>query len=174
MDRQKLREQYKKTGNLMDVFHDHDALRDMVTVEDESGDIETGFPAYYDNLQSVYPEHMNQSQSIYKVQLLSIIYTELQMMMSQANLGAGTEAAIVEGRQRIHDKLAQLSEEQQSFFDALIAEELSAPLNRPVRGQLKAQISSLLSATDWEDIGKEATNALKAQWSKYIEAVKST
>jgi hypothetical protein len=92
-----------------------------------------------------------------KVRLLSLLFTELETMMNQSNLGAGTESLIVEARQRIHENLDHLSEEQKSFFDALVAEELSAPSNKPIHAQLRAKMAALLSVDDWDAIGKEAT-----------------
>jgi hypothetical protein len=171
MDRQKLLEQYQRTGNLMDVFHDHDVLREMVQTEDECGEFGIGFPAYSHNHSAVAPDQME--QSMYKVRLLSILFSEIKTMMNQANLGSGTEAAIVEARQRIHQKLDHLSTEQKSFFDALVAEELSASSTKPIRAQLRAEISSLLSAIDWNEIGQEATNALQTQLVEFIESAKS-
>jgi hypothetical protein len=172
MINQKFQKQSEKTDSLMNIFPNHDVLREMVRAEDEcGGTIGAGFPAYTYNPQDVDPEKLK--QAMHKFRLLSLLYTELETMMNQANLGAGTEAAIVEARQRIHEKLDHLSEEQKSYFDALVNEESSAPLNRPIHNQLKAKISSLLSATDWNAIGQEATNALQTQWVEFIESAKS-
>jgi signal transduction histidine kinase len=172
MINQKLQEQSEKTDSLMNVFPSHDVLREMVRAEDEcGGTIGAGFPAYSYNPRPADPEKLE--QAMHRVRLLSLLFTELEVMMNQANLGAGTEAAIVEARQCIHEKLDHLSEEQKSYFDALVAEELSTPLNRPIHNQLKAKISSLLSVTDWNAIGQEATNALQTQWVEFIESAKS-
>jgi hypothetical protein len=140
-----------KTDNLVNVFPNHAVLREMVQAEDEcGGTIGAGFPAYSHNPQPVDPEKLKQAMQ--KVRLLSILFTELETMMHQANLGAGAEAAIVEARQRIHEKLDHLSEEQKSFFDALVAEESSAPSNKPIHAQLRAKMAALLSVDDWDVI----------------------
>jgi hypothetical protein len=170
MERQKLPEQYGETENLINIFsHDHDLWWEMIAAEDECEEIGAGFPAYSYNPQPVDPEKLK--AAMHKVRLLSLLFVEL--MMNQANLGAGTEAAIVEARQRIHKKLDHLSEEQKSFFDGLVAEELSAPPNKPIHDQLRAKIVSLLSDADWNAIGQEATNALQTQWVEFIESAKS-
>jgi hypothetical protein len=167
MERQKLPEQYGETENLINIFsHDHDLWWEMIAAEDECEEIGAGFPAYSYNPQPVDPEKLK--AAMHKVRLLSLLFVEL--MMNQANLGAGTEAAIVEARQRIHKKLDHLSEEQKSFFDGLVAEELSAPPNKPIHDQLRAKIVSLLSDADWNAIGQEATNALQTQWVEFIES----
>ncbi len=154
MINQKLQE---KTDSLTNVFPNQDVLREMVRAEDEcGGTIGAGFPAYSYNPQPVDPEKLKQAMQ--KVRLLSLLFPELEMMMNQANLGAVTEAAIVEARQRIHEKLNHLSEEQKSFFEALVAEELSASSNKPIHAQLRAKIVSLLSVADWDAIRNEAAN----------------
>jgi hypothetical protein len=167
----KLQEEYEKTGSLMGILRDPEFLREMVKAEDECEEIGAGFPAYSHNPQPVDPEKMK--QAMHKVRLLSLLFTELKVMMTQANLGVGTEAAILEARRRIHEKLDHLSEEQKSFFDALVAEELTAPLSKPLHAQLQTKIYSLLSVTDWNAIGEKATIALQAQWSEYIDSARS-
>jgi hypothetical protein len=137
----------------------HDLLREMIAAEDECEEIGAGFPAYSYNPQPVDPEKVK--AVMHKVRLLSLLFVELETMMNQANLGAGTEAAILEARRRIHDKLDYLSAEQQTFFDALVAEELSAPPNKPIHDQLRTKMVSLLSAADWNAIGQEAINTLQ-------------
>jgi hypothetical protein len=150
----------------------HDILREMVAAEDKcGGTIGAGFPAYSYNPQPVDPEKLK--AAMHKVRLLSLLFVELETMMNQANLGAGTEAAIVEARQRIHKKLDHLSEEQKSFFDALVAEELSAPPNKPIHDQLRAKIVSLLSTADWNAIGQEAAHALQIHFLEFLESMKS-
>jgi hypothetical protein len=168
---QKLQEEYEQTSGLIGILSDPESLREMVAAEDECEEIGAGFPVYSNNPQPVDPENMKQAMN--KVRLLSILFTELKVMINQANLGAGTEAAILEARRRIHEKLEHLSEEQQSFFDALVAEKLLSPSNKPIHAQLKDKIFSLLSVSDWNAIGQEATNALQTQWVEFIESAKS-
>jgi hypothetical protein len=167
---QRVHEEYEKTGNLIGLFTDHEFLREMVTAEDECEEIGAGFPAYSYNPQPVDPEQMK--AAIHKVRLLSLLFVELKAMMNQANLGAGTEAAILEARRRIHEKLEYLSTEQRSFFDALVAEDLSTPPNKPIHDQLRTKIVSLLSGDDWDAIGQEAANALQIHFLEFLESMK--
>jgi hypothetical protein len=160
VEKQKLPEQSGETENLINIFsHEHDLWWEMIAAEDECEEIGAGFPAYSYNSRPVDPEKVK--AVMHKVRLLSLLFVELEAMMNQANLGAGTEAAILEARRRIHDKLDYLSAEQQSFFDALVAEELSAPPNKPIHDQLRTKMVSLLSAADWNAIGQEAINTLQ-------------
>jgi hypothetical protein len=163
--------EYEKTDNLIRLFTDHEFLREMVTAEDECEEIGAGFPAYSYNPQPVDPEQMK--TAIHKVQLLSLLFVELKAMMNQANLGAGTEAAILEARRRIHEKLEYLSTEQRSFFGALVAEELSALPNKPIHDQLRTKMVSLLSTADWDAIRQEATNALQIHFVEFLASTKS-
>ncbi len=172
MERQKLLEQYGETENLINIFsHDHNFWWEMVTAEDECEEIGAGFPAYSYNPQPVDPEKVK--AVMHKVRLLSLLFVELETMMNQTNLGAGIEAAILEARRRIHEKLDYLSAEQQSFFDGLVAKELSEPPNKPIHDQLRTKMVSLLSAADWDAIGQEATNALQIHFVEFLESMKS-
>jgi hypothetical protein len=172
MNNEILWEQYKKTGDIMDILHDHDVLREMIKAEDACmGSIGAGFPAYSNNPQPVDPDKL--SQVMFQVRLQSVLFTELETMMSLANLGAGTEAAITEARSRIRQQLVRLTEEQRMFFDDLVAEELAEPLVKPVRAQLKAKIYLLLPVADWNAVWQAATNALEAQWVDFMESSKS-
>jgi hypothetical protein len=152
-------------------MNNQDILREMIATEDECEEIGTGFPVYSYNPQPVDPEKVK--AVMHKVRLLSLLFVELEAMMNQANLGAGTEAAILEARRSIHEKLDHLSADQQSFFDDLVAEELSAPPNKPIHDQLRARIALLLSAADWDAIGQEATNALQIHFLEFLESMKS-
>jgi hypothetical protein len=172
MDEQKLREHYEKTGNLMGILRDPEVLREMVKAEDECmGSIGAGFPAYSNNPQPVDPEKLRAVMD--KMRLQSLLFVELEAMMNLVGLGVGTEVAIVEARRRVHQRLGNLSEEQRSFFEALVVEELSPSVDKPLRGQLRSRIYSLLSIEDWDAIWLAATHALQTQWMEFIESAKS-
>lgn len=172
MDSRIFREQYEKTGNLMDLLKDPDFMREMVQAEDECmGMIGAGFPAYSYDSPPVDPEKLQLAMK--KVRLKSILFTELRVLISSADLGAGTEAAITEGRRLIRKQLGQLTAEQQSFFDALVEEDALKLEEQPLRAQVKAKLYSLLPPADWNAILEAATNALQTQWVECIECAKS-
>jgi hypothetical protein len=173
MDDHRLREQYEKTGNLMDLLRDPDFLREMVQAEDECmGTIGAGFPAYSYDSQPVDPEKFRLAMQ--EVLLQSILFTELRLLISSADLGAEMQdAAILEGRRRIRQHLKQLTIEQQSFFDALMEEDSLKLEYKPLRSQVKAKLYSLLSPNDWSAILEAATNALQNQWIECMESAKS-
>jgi hypothetical protein len=173
MDSQIFKEQYEKTGDLMDLMRDPDFLREMVQAEDECmGMIGAGFPAYSYDSQPVDPEKLRLAMK--KVRLKSILFTELKVLIGSAVLGAEVEeAAILEGRRRIRQQLSQLTVEQQSFFDALVEEDSLKLEDQPLRSQVKAKLYSLLSPNDWSAILEAATNALQNQWVECMESAKS-
>ena len=65
-----------------------------------------------------------------------MLFGELHRLLEQANLGSGTEAALIQGRQLIQVRLSQLSLEPQTSWEALLAEEAN-----PTERSLKAQLS---------------------------------
>lgn len=172
MDEQKLRQQYEQTGNLLDAFKDSDFLQDMIQAEEAcEGEIGAGFAAY-----SQHPKPVTPAQAkavIRKVRLQSMVLSEFAELIQSVNLGAGTEAAIIEGRRRIRQHLADLSSEQQAYFDALVDEDQLQPLEKPLRAQLKSVIHSLLSASDWSAIGQAATDAIHNQWAEFTRGSKT-
>jgi hypothetical protein len=171
IDDRRFREQYEKTGNLMDLMRDPDFLQEMVQAE-EGYTIGAGFPAYSYDSPPVDPEKFRLAMQ--KVLLQSILFTELRLLISSANLGAEMQdAAILEGRRRIRQQLKQLTIEQQSFFDALVEEDSLNLEYKPLRSQAKAKLYSLLSPNDWSAILEAATNALQNQWVEFMESAKS-
>jgi hypothetical protein len=166
MDEQKLRQQYAQTGNLLDAFKDSDFLQEMIQAEDAcGGEIGAGFAAYSQHPQPVTPA---QAKAVIRaVRLQSMVLSELAELIGSVNLGAGSEAAMIEGRRRIRQRLNHLTDEQQAYFDALVDEDQLQLSDKPCRAQLKSVIRSLLSASDWSAIGQAATDAIQNQWVEF-------
>lgn len=94
----------------------------MIQAEDAcGGEIGAGFPAYSQHPQPVTPAQAK--AVIRRVRLQSMVLSELAELIQSVNLGAGTEAAITEGRRRIRQHLAHLTDQQQAYFDALVDED---------------------------------------------------
>lgn len=171
MDEQTLQQQYEQTGNLLDVLKDPIIRQQVMQLEAECGDIGAGFLAYSTHPKPVTPD---QAASVLRtVRLQSIVLTTVAELIQTVNLGAGTEAAITEGRRRIRQRLCELTAEQQAYFDALVDEDQQQPTDKPLRAQLKPVISSLLSASDWQAIGQAATEAIQTQWVEFVQASKT-
>jgi hypothetical protein len=167
MNEERLRQQYEQSGNLLDVLRDPEMLQEMIQAEEACGaTIGAGFPAYSETSRPVDPERLKGAMR--QVRLQSILFSELEVFMEKANLGAGTEAAIAEARRRIRQQLSQLTEEQQRFLDAVVAEEQLPPSERSLRPQLQAKLHSFLTPADWDAIGKAASEAIQTQWAEFI------
>lgn len=167
MNEEKLRQQYEQSGNLLDVLRDPEILQEMICSEEACGaTIGAGFPTYSETPRPVEPERLKRAMG--QVRLQSILFSELEVFMERANLGSGTEAAITEARRRIRRQLSQLTDEQQRFLDAVVAEEHLPPSERSLRPQLQAKLHSLLPPGDWEAIGKAASDAIQTQWAEFI------
>lgn len=167
MDEERLRQQYEQSGNLLDVLRDPEMLQEMIQAEEACGTtIGAGFPTYCDTPCPVEPERLKRAMR--QVRLQSILFSELEVFMEKANLGAGTEAAIAEARKRIRQQLTQLTDEQQCFLDAVVAEEQLPLSERSLRPQLQAKMQSLLTPADWDAIGKAASEAIQTQWAEFI------
>lgn len=170
MNEERLRQQYEQSGNLLDVLRDPEILQEMIRAEEECGaTVGAGFPTYSETSQPVDPERLKSAMR--QVRLQSILFSELEVFMEKANLGAGTEAAIAEARRRIRQQLTQLTDEQQWFFDALVAEDQLPPSERSLRPQLQSKLHSLLTPADWDAIGKVASEAIQMQWAEFISVV---
>lgn len=170
MNDEMLRKQYEQTGDLLDILDNPTVLEEVVRLESEFDEIGAGFPAYSKNPKPVTPA---QAKAVMrKVQLQSMVLSDLAELIRSVNLGAGTEAAITEGRRRIRQHLNNLSDEQQAYFDALVDEDQLQSPDKPFRAQLKSVVYSLLSTSDWNVIGQAATDAIQSHWTEFIQRSK--
>jgi hypothetical protein len=163
MDEEKLRQQYEQTGNLLDLLNDPATMREVMHLESACGDIGAGFPAY-----SSHPNPVMTTQAtaaLRQVRLHSMVLSDLADLIQSIDLGAGTEAAITEGRQRIRQHLTSLTHEQRAYFKALVDEDLLHLSDKPVRAQLRSVIRSMLTASDWNAIEQAANAAQLGQQS---------
>lgn len=170
MNDEMLRKQYEQTGDLLDILDNPTVLEEVVRLESEFDEIGAGFPAYSRSLEPVTPA---QAKAVMrKVRLQSMVLSDLAELIQFVNLGAGTEAAITEGRRRIRQHLTNLTDEQKAYFDALVDEDQLQSPDKPLRAQLKSVVRSLLSASDWNAIGQAATDAIQNQWAEFIQSSK--
>ncbi|KAM3091024.1 hypothetical protein ACKFKG_27295 [Phormidesmis sp. 146-35] len=140
-------------------------------IESECSEIGAGFPAYSKNPKPITPAQAKAMMR--KVRLQSMVLSDFAELIQSVNLGAGTEAAITEGRRRIRQQLAHLTDEQQAYFDALVGEDQLQSSDKPLRAQLKSIVHSLLSPSDWSEIGQAATQAIQNHWDEFIQSSKT-
>jgi hypothetical protein len=164
--------QVEQPGDIIDALDDPAVMNAFIRLEaDCGGDIGAGFPAYSRNPKPVTPEQRLAMRRT--VRLHSIVLSDLAELIQSVNLGAGTHAAITEGRRRIRHHLAQLTDEQRRYFDALVDEDLQQLADKPLRAQLKSVVHSLLSEADWSAIGQAATDAIQHQWTAFMQRSKT-
>lgn len=96
-----------------------------------------------------------------RVRLISILFGELKALLSAADLGAGSEAAICEGQRRIWERIHHLTPEQQQYFDGLVDEHDNQAEEKTYRIQLRSMFCTLLTSEDWQAIADAATETMR-------------
>ncbi|MEM9766490.1 MAG: hypothetical protein AAF892_01235 [Cyanobacteria bacterium P01_D01_bin.71] len=163
MNDQILTEQLAKTGNLLDLLNDEAGLQAVDAADDASeadwdGPIEAGLglKAYVEQLETVPPEAYRRQR--WTVRLLSILLPELKTWLQSWGLGLSLEAVSIEAQRRVYEHLKQLTSEQQTWMDALLAEDdQKLPMaERRVRSQTVAILSTLFTQDDWQALADVA------------------
>jgi hypothetical protein len=155
MDEQRLADQLKKTGNLMDLTFDRDWLAETT---EEDGWVEAGVMArpYSDYLKSLTQE---QHRSLkLQAQLLSILLPELEQWIATWELGRSFEPVHLAARKMLYRHLRQLTVEQENWISALMEENNQRlPMEeRPVRSQTSSILAQLFTAADWRKLAEVA------------------
>jgi hypothetical protein len=139
--------------------YDEKWLRASVEVEARfGGDVEAG--VWLTNRHSGAVADPEKVQAMLQaMRLQSILFTELRTWMASWNLGVGLESAIICARSIIRQHLEQCSEEQQAYFEALLAEDKTS-VERPVlRQQVTSYLQQMLTPEDWQTIAQAASRS---------------
>lgn len=159
MDEQRLADQFKKTGNLMDLTFDQDWLTE--TTEDD-GLVGAGIMAQpYHNYLSSLTNEQNQSLRV-QAQLLSILLPELKRWVASWGLGLSFELVHLAARRSLYRHLKRLAEEQEDWIAALINEDdQGLPMEkRVVRAQIPSILTQLLTVEDWRELAEVAAEGM--------------
>jgi hypothetical protein len=142
--------------------YDDEWLDAAVQLERESGwDGEVG--VWLAQRQTTAPATSAQVQSMMvQVRLQSILFGELREWMNHWDLGMALDEALTCARQRVRSHLAEPTEAQQAYFDALLEEDAAKPEYKPVRAQAIQQLQAMLTEEDW-GAGGSAVTARVAQ-----------
>ncbi len=105
-----------------------------------------------------------------RVRLYSLLFGELKRLLHEVDFGSGVEAAYTEGRRRIIERMQSLSSDQQTRFDALLADAGTLPPPQ-LQAQLRQQLYLLLDASDWQTITATALSAVESKLLEQITAV---
>jgi len=147
--------------------YDQDWLQEAIQLESAS---EKGVQIGVRTSRPLSIEPTQLQNQLKRVKLLAILFGELRHLLERANLGSGTEAALVRGRQLIQDRLSQPSLEQQEFLDSLLAEEEVNLAEKPFREQLSSMLCSLLTEMDWQEIAQVAMSSIQTHLLEQVIA----
>jgi ABC-type multidrug transport system fused ATPase/permease subunit len=158
-----LAEQWKKTGNLMDLLNDEAWVReaDAEGAEDE-GMVEAG-PAlrtYVELIENASPEALQRQRWFLRV--LSILLPELKGLLESWQLGRSFEAVYMEVQQRLYGHLKNLTPEQTDWIEALLAEKEQALPDgqRVIRAQAVSMLAQMFTSEDWQAIADVAAQTM--------------
>lgn len=157
MDEQRLADQLKKTGNLMDLTFDPQWLAESAAAEGD-GWVEAGVMArpYYTYLKSLTHE---QHRSLrLQAQLLSILLPELKQWITSWGLGLSFEPVHLAAQRTLYRQLRRLTEEHEDWIAALIDEhDRRLPSVEPsVRSQTPSILAQLFTGDDWRELADVA------------------
>ena len=158
-----LAEQWRKTGNLMDLLNDEAWVReaDVEGAEDE-GMVEAGpaLRSYVELIENASPEALQRQR--WYVQVLSILLPELKGWLESWQLGRSFEAVYMEAQKRLYGHLRHLTSEQMAWIEALLAEtERALPdEQRVIRAQAVSMLAEMFTSEDWQAIADVAAQKM--------------
>ena len=175
MDEQRLADQLKKTGNLMDLTFDQQWLAESAEAE-EDGWVEAGVMVwpYYNYLKSLTQE---QHRSLrLQAQLLSILLPELKQWVESWGLGLSFEPVHLAARRSLYRHLRQLTEEQEDWIAALIDENNQRlPMEeQPIRSQIPPILAQLFTSEDWRELAEVAAEGISQTVLQIPQAASAT
>jgi hypothetical protein len=159
MNEQRLVDQLKKTGNLMDLTFDQEWLAEAA---EDDGWVEAGVMAqpYYSYLKSLTQE---QHRSLrFQAQLLGILLPELKQWITSWGLGLSFEPVYLAAQQTLYRHLKRLTEKQEDWIAALIDENNQRlPMQeQSVRAQTSSILAQLFTLEDWNELAEIAAQGM--------------
>ncbi len=158
MDDQRLAEQLRQTGNLLDILNEDDWWEG----DDWDGPTEAGVMAipYVKYLESLTPEQHRFLR--WRMRLFSILYPELKEWLQSWQLGHSFEAVHTKARRLIYERLKHPTSEQTDWINALIAEDdQNLPRSeRRLRSQVVPMLSALLTQEDRQALADIAAQGM--------------
>jgi hypothetical protein len=126
------------------------------------GDVEVGVWLTHRHSGTVADPEKVQAM-LQAMRLQSILFTELRTWMTSWNLGVGLESAVICARSLIRQHLERCSEEQQAYFEALLAEDKTAVECPVLRQQVTSHLQPMLTPEDWQTIAQAASRSIEQQ-----------
>lgn len=111
-------------------------------------------------------------------QLRSMVVQAWQQLVTEWDLGIGSEAAAAKGQELIMTRLHQPEPAVQEALMALLAMKLSAPqgeweMTDAVHAQIRRVFSQVLMPEDWDDIAIAAANAVQNHVKRQVQLPQS-
>jgi hypothetical protein len=158
-----LAEQWRKTGNLMDLLN-NEAWIQEADAEDASdeGMVEAGqaLKPYVELIKNASPEALQRQR--WYVRVLSILLPELKGWLKSWQLGRSFEVVYMEAQKRLYSHLRNLSPEQMDWIEALLAEKERAlpDEQRVIRAQAVSMVAQMFTFEDWQAIADVAAQTM--------------
>jgi hypothetical protein len=139
--------------------YDSEWLREAVRIEDEcGGEVGAGYGGLHLGELMANPSGFTSMK-----RLQSIVARELRDLLTELNLGIGTEAAFICGRKIVMERLAEPAIEVQEQLWAVLAEDeatngTDAP--KPLRAKVKHILFQMMTPEDWETIAQAVTQSM--------------
>jgi len=158
-----LAEQWKKTGNLMDLLNDEAWLQQADAEEaSEGGMVEAGqaLKPYVELIKNASPEALQRQR--WYVRVLSILLPELKGWLESWQLGRSFEVVYMEAQKRLYSHLENLNPEQMDWIEALLAEKEKAipDEQRVIRAQAVSMLAEMFTSEDWQAIADVAAQKI--------------
>jgi hypothetical protein len=158
-----LAQQLAATGNLMDLLNNETWLRETAAIEAGCcGWVEAGLglQPYVEQLETLPPEALRRQRR--QVQVLSILLPALKGWLQSWGLGLSMEAVYIEAQRRLYEHLQQLTLEQTTRIEALLAEAAQPPASdrKTIRSEAVAMLSQMFTEDDWQAFAQTAAEGM--------------
>lgn len=104
--------------------------------------------------------------------LRSLVLREFRQLLTDGNLGVGTDAAWSVGKERLMVRLKQPSPDIQAQLKLVLAEDLATTENEPLSADalalLQQAVYAALTPEDWDDIATAAANAVQQHVKRHV------
>jgi flagellar biosynthesis regulator FlaF len=151
--------------------YDSEWLREAVRIEDEcGGEVGAGYGGLHLGEMMTNPSGFTRMK-----RLQSIVARELRDLLTELNLGIGTEAAFICGRKIVMERLAEPAIEVQEQLWAVLAEDEATKgtdMPKPLRAEVKHILFRIMTPEDWETIAQAVTQSMHRHLIQQTQTLK--
>jgi hypothetical protein len=151
--------------------YDSEWLREAVRTEDDcGGEVGAGYGGLHLGEMMANPSSFTSMK-----RLQSIVARELRDLLTELNLGIGTEAAFICGRKIVMERLAEPAIEVQEQLWAVLAEDEATKgtdMPKPLRAEVKHILWQVLTTEDWEAIAQAVNQSMHRHLTQQSQTLK--